>query len=108
MDFTQEFPQNETRQAIQNATVAAFGLTLQGASHKRSTPPVPCQDYHALRWMENEGIFLAAIADGVGSCRLSHWGAFTAVNAPLDSVEKEIATLAKGRRLQLDAESGTF
>ena len=57
--------------------------------------------------MENEGIFLAAIADGVGSCRLSK-GAFTAVNAPLDSVEKEIATLAKGRRLQLDAESGTF
>ena len=33
MDFTQEFPQNETRQAIQNATVAAFGLTFQGTSH---------------------------------------------------------------------------
>ena len=108
MDFTQEFPQNETRQAIQNATVAAFGLTFQGTSHKRSTPPAPCQDSHALRWMEKEGIFLAAIADGVGSCRLSHWGAFTAVNAALDSVEKEITTLAKGRRLQLDDESGTF
>ena len=90
MDFTQEFPRNETRQAIQNATVAAFGLTFQGASHKRSTPPVPCQDYHALRWMENEGIFLAAIADGVGSCRLSHWGAFTAVNAALDSVRDQL------------------
>ena len=108
MDLTMEFPQNETREAIQNATVAAFGLTFQGASHKRSTPPAPCQDYHALRWMEKEGIFLAAIADGVGSCRLSHWGAFTAVNAALDSVEKEITTLAKGSRLQLDAESGTF
>ena len=108
MDLTMEFPQNETREAIQNATVAAFGLTFQGMSHKRSSPPAPCQDYHALRWMEKEGIFLAAIADGVGSCRLSHWGAFTAVNAALDSVEKEIATLAKGRRLQLDAESGTF
>ena len=108
MDLTMEFPQNETREAIQNATVAAFGLTFQGASHKRSTPPAPCQDYHALRWMEKESIFLAAIADGVGSCRLSHWGAFTAVNAALDSVEKEITTLAKGSRLQLDAESGTF
>ena len=108
MDLTMEFPQNETREAIQNATVAAFGLTFQGTSHKRSTPAAPCQDYHALRWMEKESIFLAAIADGVGSCRLSHWGAFTAVNAALDSVEKEIATLAKGRRLQLDAESGTF
>ena len=108
MDLTMEFPQNETREAIQNATVAAFGLTFQGASHKRSTPPAPCQDYHALRWMEKESIFLAAIADGVGSCRLSHWGAFTAVNAALDSVEKELSTLAEGSRLQLDAESGTF
>ena len=108
MDLTMEFPQNETREAIQNATVAAFGLTFQGASHKRSTPPAPCQDYHALRWMEKEGIFLAAIADGVGSCRLSHWGAFTAVNAALDSVEQEITTLAEGSRLQLDAGSGTF
>ena len=42
MDLTMEFPQNETREAIQNATVAAFGLTFQGTSHKRSTPPVPC------------------------------------------------------------------
>ena len=108
MDLTMEFPQNETGDVIQNAAVAAFGLTFQGTSHKRSTPPAPCQDYHALRWMEKESIFLAAIADGVGSCRLSHWGAFTAVNAALDSVEKEISALAEGRRLQLDAESGTF
>ena len=83
MDLSQECPRNETREAIQNVTVAAFGITLQGASHKQSTPPVPCQDYHALRWMEKEGIFLAAIADGVGSCPLSHWGALTAVNTAL-------------------------
>ena len=108
MDLTMEFPQNETGDVIQNAVVAAFGLTFQGMSHKRSTPPAPCQDYHALRWMERESIFLAAIADGVGSCRLSHWGAFTAVNAALDSVEKELSALAEGSRLQLDAESGAF
>ena len=108
MDLLQECPRNEARETIQNAAVAAFGITLQGESHKQSTPPTPCQDYHALRWMENEGIFLAASADGVGSCRRSHWGAFTAVNAALDRVEKEITALAKGRRLQLDAESGTF
>ena len=108
MDLLHECPLNEARETIQNATVAAFGITLQGGSHKQSTPPAPCQDYHALRWMEKESIFLAAIADGVGSCRLSHWGAFTAVNAALDSVEKELSALAEGRRLQLDAESGTF
>lgn len=108
MDLLQEFPQNEVCEAIQNPTVAAFGITLQGASHKKSTPPAPCQDAHAMHWMEDEGIFVAAIADGVGSCRLSHWGAYTAVNAALDSVRKAIGDLAGGKRLRLDAESGEF
>lgn len=108
MDLSQDFPQNEAREAIQNPTVAAFGMTLQGASHRRSTPPAPCQDYHAIHWMENEGIFLAAIADGVGSCRLSHWGAYTAVNAVLESARKALRILAEGKRLHLDAESGEF
>ena len=108
MDLSQEFPRNEAWKAIRNPTVAAFGITLQGASHKRSTPPAPCQDAHAMHWMEDEGIFLAAIADGVGSCRLSHWGAHTAVNAALDSVREAIGDLAGGKRLCLDAESGAF
>ena len=108
MDLLQEFPQNEVCEAIGNPNVAAFGITLQGASHKKSTPPAPCQDAHAMHWMEDEGIFVAAIADGVGSCRLSHWGAYTAVNAALDSVRKAIGDLAGGKRLRLDAESGEF
>ena len=108
MDLSQEFPRNEAWKAIRNPTVAAFGITLQGASHKRSTPPAPCQDAHAMHWMEDEGIFLAAIADGVGSCRLSHWGACTAVNAALDSTRDAISDLAGGKHLRLDAESGDF
>ena len=108
MDLSREYPQNEARMAVQNPTVSAFGVTLQGASHKRSTPPAPCQDAHAMCWMEDEGIFLAAIADGVGSCKLSHWGAYTAVNAALESVQEAIGDLAGGKRLRLDAESGEF
>ena len=108
MDLSQEFPRNEAWEAIRNPAVAAFGITLQGASHKKSTPPAPCQDAHAMYWMEDEGIFLAAIADGVGSCKLSHWGACTAVNAALDSVREAIGELAGGNRLRLDAESGEF
>ena len=108
MDLTQAGPRNEAWEAIGNPTVAAFGITLQGASHKQRTPPVACQDAHAMHWMEDEGIFLAAIADGVGSCRLSHWGAHTAVNAALDSVREAIGDLAGGKRLCLDAESGAF
>ena len=108
MDLLQECPRNEAWEAIQNPTIAAFGITLQGASHKRNTPPAPCQDFHAMHWMENEGIFLAAIADGVGSCKLSHWGACTAVNAALDSAREALSELAKGKRLQLEAEDGDF
>ena len=108
MDLTQEYPRNEAWEAIGNPAVAAFGITLQGASHKQKTPPAPCQDAHALYWMEDEGIFLAAIADGVGSCKLSHWGAHTAVNAALDSVREAIGDLAGGQRLRLDAESVEF
>lgn len=108
MDLLQECPRNEAWEAIGNPTVAAFGITLQGASHRKSTPPAPCQDAHAMHWMEDEGIFVAAIADGVGSCRLSHWGAYTTVNAALDSVRKAIGDLAGGKRLRLDAESGEF
>lgn len=108
MDLLQEFPQNEVCEAVQNPAVAAFGITLQGASHRKSTPPAPCQDAHALCWMEDEGIFLAAIADGVGSCKLSHWGAYTAVNAALESAREALSDLAGGKRLRLDAESGKF
>ena len=108
MDLLQEYPRNEAWEAIGNPAVAAFGISLQGASHKQRTPPAPCQDAHVMHWMEDEGIFLAAIADGVGSCKLSHWGAHTAVNAALDSVREAIGDLAGGQRLRLDAESVEF
>lgn len=108
MDITQEFLKNEKENVIQNEAIEAFGLTFQGASHKQSDPPVPCQDSHAIRWMAEEEIFLAAIADGVGSCKLSHWGAYTAVNAALDSACRDLRTLSGGRKLTLEAENVDF
>ena len=55
MDLSQEYPRNEAWESIGNPNVAAFGITLQGASHKQRTPPVACQDAHAMHWMEDEG-----------------------------------------------------
>lgn len=108
MNLFQEFPEYQAETLLQNESVAAFGLTYQGTSHKQSDPPMPCQDCHGLRWMEAEGLFLAAIADGVGSCSLSHWGAYTAVNAALDSACRDLRALSHGRKLTLEAENADF
>lgn len=108
MDLLQELPEYQGESLLQKETVAAFGLTFQGASHKQSDPSIPCQDCHGIRWMEEEKIFLAAIADGVGSCMLSHWGSYTAVNAALDSACRDLRALSGGRKLTLESESPEF
>lgn len=108
MNLMTEKPENEKESVLQKQTVSAFGLTFQGTSHKQSQPPAPCQDYHDMRWLEREGIFLAAIADGVGSCKLSHWGAYTAVNASLDSAQAAIKAMSGGRKLHLDGSTPSF
>lgn len=63
---------------------SAFALSLRGVSHVKSG--APCQDYSDIREISG-GWLLAAIADGVGSCKLSHWGAYIAVNTALDYLE---------------------
>lgn len=66
-----------------------FHVTQQGESHiQRGTP---CQDYSASRRVllkEDREVILAAIADGVGSCTFSQYGAETAVNTLLQTLEQ--------------------
>ena len=73
-----------------SGTFSAVAASAQGRSHKRSG--IPCQDANALRILP-EGIVLAAIADGVGACPLSHFGAQCAVAAALDALEAAVAEL---------------
>lgn len=72
---------------------SAFALSLRGASHVKSG--APCQDYSDIREIGG-GWLLAAIADGVGSCKLSHWGAYIAVNTALDYLEHCLESSPQG------------
>lgn len=61
--------------------ISVFCISQQGESHVKNE--IPCQDRSAFRWV-NDQILITAIADGVGSCQLSDYGADTAVKSSLD------------------------
>jgi len=68
--------------------ISAFAVTQKGQSHKKNK--TACQDRSGLKVLDDRGIVLAAVADGVGSCALSDLGADCAVRSSLDRMEAEI------------------
>lgn len=83
---------------IQKAHCAGFAFSQQGSSHVLGGKP--CQDYCDMRYLVKQRTLIAVMADGLGSCSLSHIGAACAVQAALDTIAGTIQTLpvsAKGR-----------
>lgn len=79
--------------------ISVFGFSQQGESHvKKGTP---CQDRSGMRIL-NDRIVLCAVADGVGSCALSDYGAETAVNAGLDYLEQKLLAEMKQEDFYFD------
>ena len=61
-----------------------WGVSLTGKKHKEAGKP--CQDANYVRLVNaaNHPTIIAAIADGVGSCTLSHYGSSIAVHTVID------------------------
>lgn len=79
--------------------ISVFGFSQQGESHVRTG--TPCQDRSGMRIL-NDRIILCAVADGVGSCALSDYGAETAVNAGLDYLEQKLLAEMKQEEFYFD------
>ena len=60
-----------------------YGFSIQGKSHINDGKP--CQDAHCIRRMEN-GWYVGAAADGVGSCANAEIGSALAVKTAVDFV----------------------
>ena len=100
LDVLSRFPPKQEGKTLENSQISAFAVSLQGTSHMAGNN-IPCQDYSDIRWMEEAQVLLAGIADGVGSCALSHWGAYFAVCCALDFIEKEIEVRCEGGKYEL-------
>ena len=108
MDITAAFPPTQEGKTVSSSIFRGFAVSLQGGSHLQNDPPVPCQDYSDVCLMETEKLLVAAIADGVGSCPLSHWGAYTAVTTVLELTQKGLKELAGGQALILDLQNDSM
>lgn len=82
MDYYKEYPNVQEEKTIYNAELSGFGLSLQGGSHIKRN--IPCQDYSKMEYLDEFKILVAAISDGVGSCKASHWGSYVAVETVID------------------------
>ena len=69
------------------------GASVQGTSHIKI--PLPCQDAHAYKAI-NASIFVAAVADGLGSAVYAQAGAQLAAASAVAFVEQQLAAETPG------------
>jgi len=94
-DLVHRFPPRQEGKSIHSRDrFSAFAFSLRGASHLKSG--APCQDFSDIREIDGDWM-VAAIADGVGSCKLSHWGAYIAVDTACNYIVSQMKRPLAGR-----------
>lgn len=78
-DSAQVLSANATGGSFYSPTFFGYGFSQQGSSHIEGG--IPCQDANAVRIVSSKAgqHVITAIADGLGSCVMSHAGSLTAV-----------------------------
>ena len=94
-DFINDDTAEEVDQSSNSDTVGVygdlsyFGFSIKGLSHKKTN--MGCQDACLLKPITSKSnIFIAAIADGLGSCKYSDAGANIAIHAAANYLEKQL------------------
>lgn len=68
--------------------VSYWGFSQRGESHIANG--APCQDRCVIDVINSSPLIVAAIADGVGSCMLSHYGAARATRSAVDYLKEKL------------------
>lgn len=69
----------EEHKVIQKVDFKLSQTRVQGLSHKKAKPPIPCQDYGKAGILSN-GFHVILVSDGAGSSKLSHVASEFCVN----------------------------
>jgi len=69
-------------------------VNVQGKSHKKSDPPIPCQDSYKFDILEN-GINIAIVSDGAGSSTYSHFASAFSVTRLLEICKSRLLLIDK-------------
>ena len=83
------------------SNISAFGFSQQGESH--ISKDIPCQDRCDVRFI-SDSVVIGAIADGVGSCSLSDYGAETAVASSLSYLEEHLRPKLQDPDFRMDSQ----
>jgi len=93
----------QTQYSFENG-IGSFCFSQRGESHIKSN--TPCQDRCAMKMVRGQSIVVMAIADGVGSCELSDFGADWATQVATQYLYEEISELTRnGEKNILDNET---